>query len=190
MTANEISERKKYRSAFIIHALLGVAGIAVGLYVYKFTDWLAGAADGYVYACRADARELFERFYVEARWVVALFLCGFTIFAQPAAIIFSTVRGFVCAVGVLRLARCCLSDGIGTLHFVLTVCFMSLVFAVELIMAAKSVCFSAQMHYTAPKVNELVRDARAKRYAATFGMVCAMLFAAVTAVYFAPLLPF
>ena len=46
MTEKEKSDRKKFRKAFLIHALLGFAGACVGIYVFKYTAWLSGSADG------------------------------------------------------------------------------------------------------------------------------------------------
>ena len=189
MTPKEAGERKKYRNSLIIHALIGIAGIAAGLYVFKYTGLLGGAAEGYAFICRADAKELFTRYFSEARYLILLFLAGFTIFGAPAAVIFAAVRGFTLSVGILRLAESCTQSGIDTVHFVITASAMSAVFAVELIMAAKAERHAATLNYTAPKVRELVRNAETGRYAATFAMLCAFLFAATAAVYFAPLLP-
>ena len=145
MTEKEISDRKKYRNAFIIHLLLGCAGACVGIYVFKYTGWLTGSADGYVFICGADAKELFSRYFDEARYLILLFACGFTVFAVPAAIAFSLIRGFLCSVGVLRLASACEQGGVTAFHFVFTAVAMSLVFVIELIMAAKCVRQSSHL---------------------------------------------
>jgi len=186
----ETAERKRYRNTFIIHALLGAAGIAAGVYIYKYTDLIGGTADGYVYACRMDLRELLERYYCEARYMFLLFACGFTIYAVPAAIIFSVARGFLCGAGIMRLASFCNENGISGAHFVMTAVFMSSVMIIEIIMAAKTACNVEDMRSIAPRADEMIRDKNVKRFAATFAMLCGVLFAAVSAVYFAPLLPF
>ncbi len=189
MTDKEITERKNYRKAFIIYALIGLTGVGVGIYVFKYTSWLSGAADGYVYICRADAGELFSRYFDEARYLILLYASGFTLFAVPCAIAFSLFRGFLCSVGVLRLAQACGSGEISAAHLIVTAVASSLVFTIELIMAAKCVRQSARLAYIAPKPGELIRDPEVRRYSAAFAMLCGFLFAAVAVVYFAPLLP-
>ena len=186
MVAKETDEIKKYRKSFIIYALLGVAGIAAGIYVAKYTDWISGQATGYAYVCSLDAAELFRRYYLEVRYLVVLFLLGFTVFASPAAIAFSLWRGFVSAVGIVRLA----GSGAGTAYFVLTACAMASVLVIETAMAAKSSTHAARLRYVAPRAGELIRDPAVRRYFATFAILCALLFAAVVCAFFAPLLPF
>ena len=186
----KIKEQKKYRNSFLIHALLGLCGVAVAVYVYKYTAYLSGIAEGYVYVCRLDVRELFSRYYSEARYLILLFAAGFTIYAVPAAIIFSVLRGFVCAVGILRLAEGARLGMLSHTHFIMTAVSMALVFAVELIMAAKTSRHGSHLQYIVPKAGQLFCDRTTRRYAVTFAMLCGLLFAAVVIVYFAPLLPF
>ena len=188
MTAKEISDRKKYRSAFIIYALLAAAGIGAGIYVFKYTSLLSGTADGYVFICRMDASELFIRYFGEARYLVILYLCGFTVFAVPAAIAFAILRGFVCSAGILRLASACAEGRIGTAQLVIAVFAAALILIIEILMAAKSVCQSERLKYVAPAVGELIRDPEARRYSAAFAMLCGFMFIAVAAAYFAPLI--
>ena len=190
MNARDQKEQKKYRDSFLIHMMLGICGTAIAVYIYKYTDYLSGIADGYVYICRLDARELFMRFYTEARYMVLLFLLGFTMFAVPFAIIFSLLRGFVCTVGILRLAAASCTGSLSVTHLVFTAVFTALVFAIELIMTAKSVGYASHLKYIVPKAGELVKDRETRRYAATFALLCGLLFISVTVVYFAPLLPF
>lgn len=189
MNQRDIKEQKKYRDSFLIHALLGLCGVAVAVYIYKYTGYLSGIAEGYVYVCRLDIRELFSRYYSEARYLILLFAAGFTIYAAPAAILFSILRGFVCAVGILRLAAAAHLGSLSQTHFVMTAVSMALVFAVELIMAAKTSRHGSHLQYIVPKAGDLFRDRTTRRYAATFAMLCGLLFAAVALVYFAPLLP-
>lgn len=190
MNERDAKELKKYRDSFIIHALLGLCGMAVAVYIYKYTGYLSGIAEGYVYVCGLDVGELFMRFYLEVRYMVLLFALGFTVFAVPAAIIFSILRGFVCAVGILRLAAASSLGALSSAHFVMTAVFMALLFGIELIMAAKTARHGAHLKYIVPKAGELIRDRVTLRYAAAFAMLCSLLFAAVALVYFAPLLPF
>lgn len=189
MTAKEISDRKKYRNAFLVHALLGVAGVCIGIYVFKYTTLLTGKAEGYVFICNMDAVELFSRFFDEAKYLVLLYALGFTIFAVPGAIVFAVFRGFMCSVGVLRLAGECEAGGLSTAQFVFTVCALAAVFLIELIMTAKCVRQSSRLQYIAPHPGELIRDPEVRRYSASFAMLCGFMFAAVAVVYFAPLMP-
>ncbi|MBQ3099731.1 MAG: hypothetical protein IJC50_01950 [Clostridia bacterium] len=190
MNANDQKELKKYRDTLLIHLMLGVCGMAIAVYIYKYTDLLSGIADGYVYICRLDARELFMRYYTEARYMIVLFLIGFTIFAVPAAIIFSVLRGFVCSVGILRLAAASRAGSLSATHLVFTCVFMALIFGIELVMTAKSVRHGMHLKYIVPRAGELVRDRFTVRYSATFALLCGLLFISVTLVYFAPMLPF
>ena len=190
MNARDQKELKKYRDCFIVHLMLGLCGMAVAVYIYKYTEYLSGTANGYLYVCRLDARELFTRYYGEVRYMVLLFLMGFTLFAVPAAIIFSVLRGFVCAVGILRLAAASRVGMLSLTHLIITAVFMSLIFVIELIMTAKTVRHGAHLKYIVPKAGELVKDPVTKRYAAASALLCGLLFAAVSVVYFAPLLPF
>ncbi len=188
MTAKESADRKKYRSAFIIYALLGAAGICAGIYVYKYTTLLSGTADGFVYICRMEVKELFLRYFDAAKHLVILYLCGFTIFAVPAAIGFSAIRGFIWSVGILRLASACDAGMIGGIQFSVTVCAAAAIFVIELLMAAKSACHSDHLRNVVPAPGTLIRDPEVRRYSAAFAMLCGFMFAAVAASYFAPLI--
>lgn len=190
MDTRDTKELKKYRDSFIIHALLGLCGVAAAVYVYKYTGYLSGIAEGYVYICSLDMRELFARYYSEVRYLVLLFAAGFTIYAVPLAIVFSVLRGFVCAVGILRLAETVRLGGLTQVHFVMTAVSMAFVFVIELIMAAKTARHGSHLQYIVPRTGDLLRDRVTLRYAAAFAMLCGFLFMAVALVYFAPLLPF
>lgn len=189
MDQKQKTDRKKYRDSFIVHTLLGLCGVAVAVYVYKYTDLLSGGAQGYVYVCALDLRELFLRYYGELRYLILLFAAGFTIYAAPAAIIFALLRGFVCGTGILRLAQAARLGELSRLHFVMTALSMALVFGLELVMAAKSARQSQRLKYIVPGVVELLYDRGTRGYLASFAMLCGLLFAAVAMVYFAPLLP-
>ena len=190
MTNTNKIERKKYRDTLIVYTLLGALGMAAAAWIFKYTDLLAGKASGYEFACRMDMREFLSRYCAELRWALLLFISGFTVFAAPCAIAFALGRGFVCAVGILRLAAAATSDGISTTHFVATACALALIFAVELIMASKAARAGRHLQTVVPSPGILVRDPYIRAYAATFALICALLLACVAAAYLAPLLPF
>ena len=190
MTNTQKIERKKYRDTFLIYVLLGVVGIAAGVYVFKYTDLLSGAAAEYSYSCRMDLRELMERYYHELRFLVVLFLVGFTVFASPCAIVFSLARGFVCAAGILRLFSENASGGADLPRVVMISASVACMFVLELIMASKSARAGAHLQTIVPRPGELVRDPYVRSYALTFALLCAFLLACVSLIYLAPLLPF
>ena len=184
----KIGQKKVSQSVFDPRAARACRSLC-RIYVFKYTAWLSGSADGYIFICRADADELFTRYFEEARYLVILYALGFTIFAVPGAIAFAVIRGFLCSVGILRLAAACADGGLTAAQFIFCAFAMALVFMIELLMTAKCVCQYARLQYIAPRPGELIRDAEVRRYSAAFALLCGFMFIACAGVYFAPLLP-
>ncbi|MBR5515797.1 MAG: hypothetical protein IKU52_06310 [Clostridia bacterium] len=163
-------EQKRYRNDFIMLTLLAVFGIMIGIFLYEYTDFFKSLNKEQLstFTDKYEFSALISLFSSELKFIIPVFISGFTLFGPLVSFGVLLYKGFICGFSMLYFGMCYQNGNITEKEFRLYTLIFILSLLIYIILGAKSMAFSGTLKYASPDIKMILKQDFAQKYILTF----------------------